>query len=82
MSCFGLFEKQGLVARQAKRNQKLKRQQEKQQREDNLRQTDPSGLLKITLKPGLRRESFTATDPGKFYNEKGHWTDIDVYPGT
>ncbi|KAK3686857.1 hypothetical protein LTR37_019409 [Vermiconidia calcicola] len=63
MNCFG----------HRKRPDKQQRRQEKERQRDRLRQTDPDGLLKIALKPGPRRQSFTAADPEKFYREKGQW---------
>jgi hypothetical protein len=47
--------------------QKQAHAQEKQRQQDAKRQKDPNGLLKMALKSGVRRLSFTAADPGRFY---------------
>ena len=41
--------------------------QERLQQQDDQRQKDPNGLLKIALKGGVRRQSLTIMDPGWFY---------------
>ena len=60
-----------------KKQQKQDRVQEKQVKQDLQRQTNPNGMLELALKGGVKRHSFTAADPARFYQEHKH----DSYDG-
>lgn len=69
MACFtGLTN----MFRSSNKQTKTVRKAEKQRQLDFQRQKSPLGLLEIALKHGFKRDSFTATDPGVFYQKHDH----------
>ena len=63
----------------AKKQQKQERKLETEKQHDQKRQREPNGLLDLALMRSFTENSFTATDPGRFY--RGHAFAVNYDPG-
>lgn len=56
----------------ARKQEKQERKRQMEKQHEQQRQKNPNGLLELALSRPFSTNSFTAADPGRFYQGHGH----------